>query len=563
MSTAAGASPGSARPRAPLPLEDTFRSLLGSPSISVLRPLWGEIVARGESADAARYRDLEHEFLKGMAYGLPDVADSIEDPLEVRLSPKLLERGISNLFESNPKACGVAASIVRALTPPASESEDAVSASRNVVSLYLALSAALPADVAAAYRELLDASSENIDRPRASLDERKRAFERLVERLKGAMNDAWGGPLRRGIMALLVALIVVREERVEEVPLTLDVRLPLDCSWRALSDAAFQVGPPSTGGGATFADLESMTNVSHAELVRELKSLAKHVGRGVGVWELRPAGERAAGKSLFRCSSLWPDHKNAPLSQLYDLNWFPPTTETRPDVRVVLLPNSNLSIISQDDPLFDYLRGEWSYVDLVGKTQVLATVLGSAEPRAEVLHAPIYRIARFCYQLAYHNHGATVELNLDSNLDLRQEPDLRKLAERWDVPGIQPDGMPVWTQPPDENPPGGLHEPHHIGRLAYALSTHDGMCIMELTGPRDAAVMHDFGHFETLDDPLVTRLWSEATSRIGIPGEPLGGARHRSAYQRAIKKSSGRLVLCVSQDGNVDAYVGEGWLRLR
>jgi hypothetical protein len=61
---------------------------------------------------------------------------------------------------------------------------------------------------------------------------------------------------------------------------------------------------------------------------------------------------------------------------------------------------------------------------------------------------------------------------------------------------------------------------------------------------------------------FLEKILQEKSSEIDI-----GGARHTSAISRAYENppdgSKGRMVFCVSQDGYIDVYMKDNWLKLR
>lgn len=540
------ATPAANPANPPVGLEDAFRQVFGSPSISVLRRVWSS--ANGPD----RCEQAKMAFVRGLAYSLPSISDNIADPLSVNVHRDLLERRPSNVFVGNPHACGIAACATALSDVP----PDVVGRriDESSIRLYLAFTTIASTRIVKKYSDVLPSGEDH--------SYYASRFEELVTELRGSIEEAIGSPLRRGINHLLEALLLVREKRVEERPLTLDLRLPLTCSWDLILEAASRSeGAPGHENPAMQVDLlRALSNYSASLIVDELESIGKHLGRGVAQMTLRGEPPESSKKGLFMCERLWENHQAAPLSRLYDLDWNLPQSSEVPDVRVVLLGNGTVSIYLQGDPFFEYLLGYWRYVDIAGKTRVLSAVLEPERERAEYLVPTLYRVARMAHHLAYHNHGAILEIDLEP--PALTERNLHSVRIRWDIDQIAA-GLPLLRLKSEGEEAEPSLSPTGYGRFAYALATHDGISVWSVTKDSGLLEFEDFGQIEDIRRGEIAASWKERARELGIEEESLGGGRHHAAYQRSMSREQGRAVFCISQDGFIDVFVAKDALRLR
>jgi hypothetical protein len=405
------------------------------------------------------------------------------------------------------------------------------------------------------YHELLEnkSSTQNVT-----------SFDELVTELDASLAQAMGDTVQNGIQHLLEAVILVRERRVEETPLTLDLRLPLSCSWDLVQEAA-----SSAEGGtlrqenlaAKLPALRALADASTDRLVEELVGIGMHLGRGISQLVLRDVAPASRTKGHFRCEWIWTDHEHAPLSQLYTLDWRLPPATGKPEVRIVLLPNSTVAVHVQSDPFFEYLLGDWRYVDIVTKTKAIASAVERDPAAADFLAPSLYRVARMAHQLASHNHGAIIELDLSEQAMANKH--MQYVKQVWDVKEIDDKGLPlsgVSSKASGEAPEFG---PTGYGRLAYALCIRDGISILSLGDDFVSLRLNEFGWIEDIEKDKISAAWKQRAQDLGIDEDTLGGGRHHAAFQRAIAKATDRVILCVSQDGNVNVFVAGDALRLR
>ena len=553
------ASPAQVGEPLPVALSDTFLELMGTTSIGVLRRIWNDLPPTNRAAE------LERRLLASVTEGLMEAPTAIDDLTSLGIPAATSECRLDNLFFRNVHARALAASIARAYRK--SEGEAAlrdIDLGGLVVPLYLSFMSAASESVPVTLRALLTATaSESVAAGETTVDSRKAAFGGVVQALEVALDRAWEGGLRGGLKALLDAIMIVREAREEEAPLTVDIRLPLNCSWNLVYEAA---NTPD-GGVLAKADLphkqdllKALSGHPRQEIVRELEDLSRHLGRGVSLSSLREqAPAPGSGKSLFQCQAVWPSHAGAPLSQLYDLSWEMPSELSEPDVRLIMYAGSTILLAVQGDPFLEYRHGCWRYVDLWGKTRVISRVVEPSEDKAEVLDPTLYRVGRLAYQLAYHHHGATIDLNLGKANTSSEKLD--HLRNRWDVEGLSNDGLPLLRATREGGT--GETEPTHMGRLAYALCIQDGMSVWDMPSGPSELYVREFGQIMTIQGDEVRREWSQMASKDGFPETMLGGGRHHAAFQRCLEPGARRVVFCVSQDGQVDVFSKKHWMPLR
>lgn len=561
----AGSAPGSpttpAQAGEPLPvaLSDTFLELMGTTSIGVLRRIWDDLPPINRDVE------LERRLLASVTEGLLEAPTAIDDLASLGIPAAASECRLDNLFFRNVHARALAASIARAYRKSGGgATRRDIDLGGLVVPLYLSFMSAVSESVPSALRELLTATgSESVAGGDATADSRKKAFDGVVQALEAALDRAWGGDLQGGLKALLDAIMIVREAREEEAALTVDIRLPLNCSW----DLVYEAANTPDGGVLTKSDLphkqdllKALSAYPRQEIVHELEDLSRHLGRGVSLSSLRErAPTPGSGKSLFQCQAIWPSHGGAPLSQLYDLSWEMPSELAEPDVRLIMYAGSTILLAVQGDPFLEYRHGCWRYVDLWGKTKVISRVVEPNEDKAEVLDPTLYRVGRLAYQLAYHHHGATIDLNLGKASTSTEKLD--QLRNRWDVDGVSTDGLPLLRATKEGGT--GETEPTHMGRFAYALCIQDGMSVWDMpSGPAELYV-REFGQIMTVQGDEVRKEWRQMASRDGFPETRLGGGRHHAAFQRCLEPNTRRIVFCVSQDGKVDVFSEKHWMPLR
>ena len=307
--------------------------------------------------------------------------------------------------------------------------------------------------------------------------------------------------------------------------------------------------------------LKKLPKMSLDDIVEELDKAGRYMGRGVCELSLRNV--KSAGSGIFEKSRIWPDHSHAPLSRLYGLSWDLPQDIEEPNVRMVLLGNSTISIQSQGDPFFEYLLGDWSYVDVVSKSALIASLVAEGDVDPEDLRLTVYRLARFAYQLAYHNHGSTVSVNLSDPVEAREK--LNELRDLWDVDEIDAEGLSL----PSSTRSGGTDRApdlkRHLGRLAYSLALQDGSSVWKLGPDGNDIHLHDFGRYRDVQDEILKPLWKPRAVEMGLdPDVVIKGGRHKSAFMQSIWTDGHRkVVFCISQDGFVEAFIDGFFVRLR
>ncbi len=530
----------------PVRLKDAFRLVFGVASVPTLEAVWKSSVGANPVTDSRT------AFMRGLAYWLPEVSNRVIDPLQASVHQSLLAPRLSNVFRGNPHACGIAACILEVATSQPGHGARRVA--ESVVSLYLSFVSIASRRLVDAYRTLLEGGD-----PNSPLD----SLNKLVDELDHCLDEAKGSPLKDGIHHVLEATMIVRDRRVEEAPLSLDLRLPLACSWELIleevsSERGSILAAENLDGKQAL--LRGLADISTETLVGELTEVGKQLGRGIARLALRDNAPEGEQVGLFRKEELWTTHSSAPLSLLYTLNWILPDPAVSPEVRVILLHNGTVSIHVQGDPFFEYMRGNWRYVDVFGKSRCIASFMESKPPSAVVLHASLYRVARLAYHLAYHNHGASIQLDLSSPTGAGEN--LKTLKARWDVDEILDTGLPL-LQPTSASSDAMVPSETGLGRFAYGLCLQDGLSLWSLSQDGTSLRLTDFGTYVRFDPGTVDERWRKRSSDLGIPPESLGGGRHQAAYERSLAEQASRAVFCVSQDGFIDVYIGGDALRLR
>ena len=527
----------------PIPQEivDAFRVIFGKQSVPFLRKVWPR-----EDCDhpAQEARD---RFLRAAAWTLPEVENSLIDPLPLAVPPPLLRKVFHNVFHQNPHAAGIAACVIEAAQKEPNATGERVA--QLTVPLYLAFVTSAEGHVVAPLKEVY-AVGETGDTERRAV-----AFEALVGGMRQALRDPRAAILSRGLQRLIDGVLVVRERRVEEVPLTLDIRLPINVSWDLLVAEAVAEGEGPLAAEALAAKQSLLVRLperSSEELVEELEEAGRHLGRGIARMAVREDAP-SSGEGLLRCEHLWDSHETAPFSLLYELRWRPLQLAEKPDVRLALLQNSTVSILLHDDPLFEYMLGNWRYVDIATKMRLAAACACGDEPQATF--PGLYRVARLAHHLAYHNHGAILDLQLGEQS--RDPGNLDAIYTRWSLPPGPVANALLFPEARAAELPKGL------GRLAYTLCLQDGASTWHVLPERGEVRMIEYGEFMKLDDERVEAESARSHREMEMESQSIGGARHRAAFLRSLDGEGKNLVFCVSQDGYVDVYWNHLSMRLR
>jgi hypothetical protein len=554
LTIAAVASPDSPE------LRDAFRRTFGKYSLNPLERL---ITERG--GDPAT---LKRGFVEAMVAALPGVEDGRLRPEKLGVAQALLEARIWNVFHGNAHACGLAATLLHL---QARGEESALGARRlmeRAVAHYLALVSTASHHLSERYHDLLvrvsskptEAEDEGAEPDPTSDESAIAAFREMVRAVEQLLENDSVAELADGIATLIEAILIVREKREEETALTLDLWIPITASWPLFLDTVNK-GEQSllakAGLEVRHGLLRALPRESIDTLTKQLEDAGKIVGRGVCEMELRDA--KIDGKDFIRCKTLWASHDGAPLTLLYALNWRLPDEADPPDVRIVLQANSTVSIFVQGDPLFEYLLGYWSYVDLASKCHTLAKLVDHESADVDELKPTLYRVARFAHQLAYHNHGANIELVFGQSPEQRKK--LEEARKRWDITEIdETTGLPLPTKLPGEESPSE----HTYGRFAYVLSLNDGLSTWNLSGDGARIYVHDYGRYLPVDDERINETWPAHAAEMGVDGPFSKGGRHRAAYIQSLwKGGQRRVVFCVSQDGYIEVFADGRILRLR
>ncbi|HUR25004.1 MAG TPA: hypothetical protein VM327_03195 [Candidatus Thermoplasmatota archaeon] len=512
--------------------------LLGKTSRLHLRRAYADADVAGDVAKLGR------ALRRAFAYALPKVADAIHNYPALRVLPHFVVRAVNNPFLRSPHVCGVAATLVALY-----EEDEALTGqqlAQKAVARYLAWATVSAHTIRDTYRQVLD-PPEGEGRQTYVQDK----FQVLTEHIEDAIKSADSKELAGGIASVLEALLILREKREEETTLTVDIGMPLSCSWELAHDLASKgtaSGLHGKAGQPQQALLRQLGNASIGRLIKELEKAGRWARRGVCQLYIRET-EDAAAAGLFKITHIWQGHRGAPLSQLYGLDWGWPSAADKPDVRVILLDNGAISVQCQGDPLFEYLLGAWTLVDLKGKMHSLWQCLPEAVAEKEDVVRTLFRVARLSYQLGYHNHGANIALHLKGPAD---GPDkIAEFRKLWTPEVLVEDRIPI----PPANMTG---EGANLGRLVYSLTLQDGMSLWGMDPDGKNLWLHDFGKYaDVVEEKDITPTWPTHRDEMGFDAtDRIKGGRHRAAYVRSKWNADNEaIVFCVSQDGYIQVFV--------
>ena len=315
------------------------------------------------------------------------------------------------------------------------------------------------------------------------------------------------------------------------------------------------------------------------KIAKEVETNAKHFGRGVAILKLSTSDD--ADKIHINVRTLWRTHKEAPLSNLYGFDWSPPNPEqsiVKSQLHLVLLPSGVISIQIGGDPLLEYFAGGWRYVDTYHKSIILSKRASKLNENllltSDGISLPIYRCSRLAYQLSYHNHGSTVDLNfgvpvfssqgrlkdtvLKGGIFNQDEIRWREIKSR--IGDTDEDDGDTEVEIGDDGT--------KIGRWVYQLCVSDGITSLYVDDNSNL-FLGDFGQIIQFREEIKAK-WKEFFRTI--PGNEesdvdIGGGRHTAAIQCAYNdepyEGKGKMVFCISQDGFIDVYMKNDWLKLR
>jgi len=540
-------------------LNDAFNQIFG---------LSGEIVFNKLHNKAEKEETIEllrDKFLAGLLNSLQGVNDKMFKIRTTMVNSLFLNTdNIWNLFSNNPSACGIAATLLQVFSETKNENQNL--SYRQLISLtiprYFAFLNQFLLNMQGDYKLLIECT-----------DSTKEKFKSAVSSLTKILTSDDTKSLSMGIGNVIEGLMYIRERRVEEYPITLDLSLGIYGSWDAI--AQFSQDDSSSSSDDFESEekqlrteleerIKSLINLkskSEREFVADLEDAGKSFGRGVAV--LKFSKQMSLEDSIV-IDHFWSDHKGAPLSMLYGLDYkLPDPEEDGKTLNIILFQNGTISIQMDYDPFIDYFAGSWRYVDLYHKANILTKKLSpdstSSDANLDLL-ATIYRIARLSYQLAYHNHGATIEVIIGDSALVGETGKLDKSRSKIG------DGLP--SPIAIKYDPDSLSEDYlvKIGRWVYQLCTIDGITRLNIDLENNL-VIKGYGNIIDVKKPDCETHWKDFLKKIGAnTNQPIGGGRHYSAYQCMIDGSDANLknfVFCISQDGYIDVYMKYDWLRAR
>ncbi len=518
-------------------------------------------------------------FIRLIFYGLPGVKESAIEINEGISNPLNSSENCWNLYNSNPSAAALSACIIQ--TVKSNLYYEQLQA-RQLVSLsipiYVAFLGHTLTEFADDFLQFKSIASPSID-----------DFEKVVKKLTNLLTSDGVKKTSAGVQNLIDALMFIRERRVEEVPLTFEINLGPFGLWETIEALV-----TSRDQGNATSNLNSRINTIKKSILyidkigevptkiiaNEVEDNAKHFGRGVATLKL--SDTIGNGKIQITVENIWKTHSKAPLSNLYGFDWDPPVPDeedTYSQLHLVLLPSGIISIQTGGDPLLEYFAGGWRYVDIFHKSIILSKHVSKIIENIVLLKndisLPIYRCCRLAYQLSYHNHGSTIELNFGDPMFLPNG----KLQSTVNRGGIFNKGDDEWreirsrndnSQDTDNNDEDQIVDNNvkKIGRWVYQLCISDGITSLFV---KDGSKLYlgDFGRIINVDEESKDK-WKNFFKTI--PGNKdaevsTGGGRHSAAIQCAYNPipydGKGKIVFCVSQDGFIDVYMKDDWLKLR
>ena len=553
-------------------LKDAFSQLFGPAGILLIRRFEGDIKNRNTN-------EVKDKILNRLIFSLRDVSDKLvlvkEDFIPVT------ERGndgIWNYFDQNPASYGLALCLITIAEDIDLKTKSMPYSARQLVEqsipLYIAFVNYSLCNFPENYEKMMDD-----DLKKYSQEIRKTKLNKLVksarEKLRKGIDSEEQKEAVSGISNLLGALMYVRERRVEEKPLTLDLKLGLYGNWELIPTASSSISESEESkaekNDESIKDIKAQINVSFTKiakldsisldmLTKKFEEKANIFGRGVAVMTLDDDVEK-----IFRIEKIWPDHSGAPLSKLYSFDYEVPNFEDfqNNELHLILLPSGVISFQIYGDPLLEYFAGSWRYIDLAQKIKILARNIYQDKQEndydEDLLFYSIYRISRIAYQLAYHNHGASIVIDFTKT----SIPAGKKLVQ---ASKMLLNSEQNWNKIPRNQEDYDEQASEKIGRWAYQLMTRDGITTFSIDTSGEIFLI-EYGKIVTVDSDIVENGWESIQAKMDIAKEDinLGGARHRSALYTAINKDSNepRLVFCISQDGYIDIYTKEGWMKIR
>lgn len=535
------------------------------------------IALLNKSENTQSIESILDRFIELTINGLPEVADFLIGNLEQEKNPLREEESSWNIFFSNPSSSAMAACIIQVLIFSASYEQFQA---RQLVSLVV------PKYIAFVAHAILEFSKDYSDFINNKSQDTSQQFKNMVEKLKGILQSDAVKNTAAGIENLIEALMFIRERRVEETPLTIEINLGSFAMWESMQGigsaiSEFEMVPNEIKSQIkkikeSISYIDSIGRIPNKVISKEIETNAKHFGRGVAVLKLSDF-ENDDNKKSIDLKTLWSSHKNAPLSTLYGFDWKPPNLEQSgdlPQINIVLLPSGVISIQVGGDPLLEYFAGGWKYVDTYHKSMILSKLARKIDNdlvlTTDNISLPVYRCSRLAYQLSYHNHGSTIDLNFGKPIflpDGKLEETVSKghyfstSDESWRL--INSISSEEYDNPDDDDP-----NKNKLGRWVYQLCISDGITSLFVDETYNL-FLGDFGQIIQFDNDIKEK-WKKFVKSIpghdGIEIE-IGGARHTSAFSCAYKDppegSNGRMVFCISQDGYIDVYMKDGWLKLR
>ena len=545
-------------------LNDAFSQIFG---------LSGEIAFSKLQNKAENEYSIEHikdEFLAGLLNSLQGVNDKMFTIRTNLVNSLFLETdNIWNLFSNNPAACGIAATLLQVFNETNNENQNL--SYRQLISLaiprYFAFLNQFLLNMQGDYKSLIEDSNSA-----------EANFKKAVSRLKEILTNDNTKSLSMGISNVIEGLMYIRERRVEEYPITLDLNLGIYGSWDAIAqfsqdDSSSSIDDFELREKKIEADLKEsikclmkIKSKPEREFVTDLEDAGKSFGRGVAVLKF---SKQTSSEDSIVIDHFWSNHKGAPLSMLYGLDYkLPDPEEDGKTLNIILFQNGTISIQMDYDPFIDYFAGSWRYVDLYHKATILTKKLNQDRASSDAnldLLATIYRIARLSYQLGYHNHGATIEVIIGNSALVCETGKLDNKSKS--KIGNNLNGPFAIKYDPDNSSEDYLVK---IGRWVYQLCTVDGITRLNIDLNNDL-IIKGYGNIIDVKKPECELYWKAFLYKIGAStNQPIGGGRHYSAYQCMIdgsKNGSGKnlrnFVFCISQDGYIDVYMKDDWLRAR
>ena len=249
-----------------------------------------------------------------------------------------------------------------------------------------------------------------------------------------------------------------------------------------------------------------------------LKGFSQIFGRGIAYTRDPNLGAELEPK--IKPSSIFHDHKNAPLSSIYDL--LPPYPHIETDQMSVILRNDgHIALAKKANPLLEFYDGGWHVCDLASARLVLSTSIERFGPE-KIKEGFVEKLVNLAYHMGSHWHGgliAVIEPEAIEQIFMNSEGENEEIqtavvnelnsssGEKWQIGGG--------------------------GRLLLTTLIHDGATVFSPSGDL---------------------LGTGKLVKLGSGGQIKGGSRRNAARKIA---ENGGVAIYISQDGAIKIFSNE------